>query len=502
MSRRMIGVVLLCCSTAFFSTGLRVQERKEIADQKTAAEPGPDGLNKRILVLTDIENEPDDTMSMVRLMLYSNQIDIEGLVATTSMFMTDRVAPESIHKVVQAYSEARPNLLLHEKGFPTFEELDAKVKHGLPVYGMKGVGEGHDSEGSEWIIKVLEKPDERPLWVTVWGGPNTLAQALWKIQRTKTPEEAEKLYRKLRVYTISDQDDSGSWIRKTFPHVFYVCSPGVDFGAATWIGINFPFPGSNTDVISPQWLARNIQQGHGSLGAAYPDIAYGMEGDTPSYLSLIPNGLNDPEHPNYGGWGGRYELYTMMTLPGTLPAKYRGPEYLGNNPAPPIPPSEKETRPIWTNAEDTIVSPLDNKAYKSIHATVWRWREDFQNDFAGRMCWATKNYKECNHPPVVLLKTPDKLTVHSGDRFYLDASASTDPDGDSLSFLWFQYPQAGTYAGTINFKPFSTNLRNLPVMAPIVDKPETLHFIVKVTDKGTPPLTRYRRVIVEVLPKQ
>jgi len=464
--------------------------------------PQPPRVQKaRLLVLTDIENEPDDTMSLVRLLTYSNQIDIEGLVATTSMFMTDRVAPESIHKVLAAYRQARPNLVLHEKGYPTFEELDAKVKHGLPVYGMKGVGDGHDSEGSDWIIHALEKPDPRPLWVTVWGGPNTLAQALWKIQHTMSPAEAERLYSKLRVYTISDQDNSGPWIRKTFPHVFYICTPGTDFGPATWLGINQSFPGSNVDVISAQWLAKNIQQGHGPLGAAYPDVAYGMEGDTPSFLSLIPNGLSDPEHPNYGGWGGRYELYTPTAVPGNMPAQYRTPEHQGDYPFPPEPTFELETRPIWTNAEDTFTSPIDHKSYKSAQVTIWRWREEFQNDFAARMCWATKSYKDCNHPPIALLKTPDHITVHSGDRLYLDASSSYDPDGDSLSFLWFQYPEAGTYPALYHWGGNALNQKRILVIAPHVDKPATIHFIVKVTDKGTPPLTRYRRVIVEVLPK-
>ncbi|HSM46379.1 MAG TPA: nucleoside hydrolase-like domain-containing protein, partial [Draconibacterium sp.] len=34
----------------------------------------------RILILTDIENEPDDAMSLVRFLLYSNQFDVEGIV--------------------------------------------------------------------------------------------------------------------------------------------------------------------------------------------------------------------------------------------------------------------------------------------------------------------------------------------------------------------------------------------------------------------------------------
>ncbi|MDQ3844676.1 MAG: DUF1593 domain-containing protein, partial [Bacteroidota bacterium] len=147
----------------------------------------------RVLVLTDIEADPDDAQSLVRFLTYANQWDIEGLIATTSIHQKGRVAPESIHKILQAYAKVQPNLLKHEKGYPAYEQLKPKVKKGLPVYGMEGVGEGKDSEGSEWIIKVLEKADNRPLWVTVWGGTNCLAQALWKIRNTKTPQQAEAL---------------------------------------------------------------------------------------------------------------------------------------------------------------------------------------------------------------------------------------------------------------------------------------------------------------------
>jgi hypothetical protein len=444
---------------------------------------------RRVLVTTDIGDDPDDTMSLIRFLSYSNELDIEGIIATTSVHQKNRVAPELIKEVLAAYSKVRPNLLLHEAGYPTFATLSLKVKTGLPVYGMEGVGEGKDSPGSDWIVKVLEKPDERPLWVCAWGGPSTLAQALWKIQHTKSAEVTSRLVHKLRVYTTSDQDDSGPWMRKTFPELFYIVSPGGHYMTATWIGISFPAPGSNPEVVSRPWLARNIQQGHGPMGALYPDIAYGMEGDTPTFLSLIPNGLSDPERPDQGGWGGRYEL----NVPKPEPDRSKVP--VGGNDVD----SGAETRPIWTNAEDTVTG-ADGKEYRSAQATIWRWREDFQNDFSVRMCWMTKSYKECNHPPIAVVKTPERLTVHEGDSFYLDATGSYDPDGDSLSYLWSEYAEAGTYSGAVSFTPYASNLKRLKVTAPHVEKPEMLHLILKVTDKGTPTLTRYRRIIVDILP--
>jgi len=445
----------------------------------------------RVLVLTDIEADPDDTQSMIRLLLYSNQWDVEGLIATTSIHQKTRVAPESIIKILDAYKKIQPNLLKHEKGFPAYDALKSKVKKGLAVYGMQGVGEGKDSEGSDWIIKTLEKNDNRPLWISVWGGPNTLAQALWKIKQTKNAATAEKLYQKIRVYTISDQDDTGPWIRKNYPTIFYVVTPGYNYAKATWLGMSFPMPGSNTEVVSNDWLAKHIQQGHGPLGAAYPDVAYGMEGDTPAFLSLITNGLNDPEHPNFGGWGGRYEFY----LPGFEDSN------TGMFKRENWPKDEPETRPIWTNASDSVVSQVDRKSYVGNRETIFRWRTEFQNDFAARMLWTTKGFNECNHPPEAMLAHSDHLTVKSGEQFHLSAAGTIDPDGDSMSYLWFQYQEAGTYKGIVSFRPYSPNLYDIPVTAPAVDTIQTIHFILKVTDKGTPPLTRYKRVIVTVVPK-
>ena len=279
---------------------------------------------------------------MVRLVLYSDVIDIEGLIATTSTWKRTSVSPDLIHNVIDAYGKVHGNLLHHDPEYPTAAALRALVKRGRPEYGMSGVGKGKDSEGSLWIIRALEENDERPLWISVWGGVNTLAQALYTLRETRPADEVNRLISKLRVYTISDQDDSGPWIRKSFPELFYVVTPGGDYGAATWTGINSFVSGIDNTTISNKWLAEHIQQGRGPLGAAYPDVAYGMEGDTPSWLSLIPNGLSDPQHPDWGGWGGRYELYRSdvdVSDPHT---------FIGGVPI------EAETRPIWTNAFDNF----------------------------------------------------------------------------------------------------------------------------------------------------
>ncbi len=443
----------------------------------------------RVLVLTDIENEPDDAESLVRFLTYVNQWDIEGIIATTSYWQKDKVADWRINEILEGYKKVQPNLLKHEPGYPTYEFLKSKVKKGLPEYGMNGVGMGKDNEGSDWIIHVLEQDDDRPVWILVWGGANCLAQALWKVKETRSPAEVKKFVQKLRVYTISDQDDTGPWMRKTFPELFYIVSPGYEhdgaggYHYATWAGISGDifhgrFPGANREVISKEWLKKNIQTGHGPLGAEYPDVAYLMEGDSPSFLYLISNGLADPEHPDYGSWGGRYEFYTPRTRKWFF---------------------EAETRPFWSDTQDEVYSHIDQQNYTSNHATIWRWREAYQNDFAARMDWCVKDYDEANHPPAPKLDHSEYLTVYEGDRVEISAIGSTDPDQDQLFFEWMQYREVGSYKGWLQIN--NANNIKASFTAPGVSYPQTAHIILKVTDNGEPSLTRYERLIIEILPK-
>lgn len=443
----------------------------------------------RVVVLTDIENEPDDAQSLVRFLAYSNQFDVEGIIATTSVWLRDRTAEWRIHEILEAYQKVQANLSLHEPGYPSYEALKALTKSGVPRYGMEGVGEGQDSQGSEWIIQALKKEDPRPLWVLAWGGPNCLAQALWKLEQTESPEALAGYVKKLRVYAISDQDESGPWMRKTFPDLFYICTPGYAHGGregyhfATWSGISGDtfhgrFQGANRQVISKEWIQENIQNDHGPLGQEYPKVAYLMEGDTPSFLYLVDNGLGSREHPSYGSWGGRYEYY----IPKTELYFF-----------------EPETRPLWTNAADEVYSEVDQQYHTGNHATVWRWRESFQNDFAARMDWCIRSYEEANHPPVPSLAHEEVLEVREGEKVVLKAEGCSDPDGDELVYRWMYYREAGNSVYWLDMK--QENSPKTSFTAPSMGFPQEMHFILAVTDRGQPELTRYKRVVVKVHPR-
>lgn len=449
----------------------------------------------RVFVLTDIENEPDDAMSMVRFLTYANHFEIEGLVATTSIHQRKRVAPERIRRIVEAYGKVRDNLEKHEPGFPSGAQLLGRVSQGLPVYGMEGVGEGKDSPGSELLIRAVDRDDARPVWVPVWGGPSVLAQALWKVRATRSADARAKFVARLRVYTISDQDDSGPWLRKEFPALFAIVSPGFNAGGAyhhaTWSGISGDHfharcAGADFSLVTNEWLDRNVRK-KGPLGAEYPLWEFLMEGDTPSFLNLIHNGLSDPEHPDWGGWGGRYELYTPR------PQKWH---------------LYPETRPCWSDATDEVLG-TDGRWHDTNHATLWRWRSAFQNDFAARMDWTIKPPAEANHPPVPRLGHAARLTAQPGQRVDLSAEGSSDPDGDALSYEWFYYHEAGTFPTSSARSGQPLEIRNFDqarawftVPTGRVMPPGTgdMHIILAVTDHGAPRLTRYQRVIVSVNP--
>ncbi len=445
--------------------------------------------NERLVVLTDIGNEPDDQMSLVRLLLYANEIDIEALVATTSTWQRSKTSPEIIRKVVAAYGEVQPNLMRHAKGWPTQAQLDGRISSGVGAYGMAALEKAPLSDGAKALIAAADKADARPLWISLWGGANTLAQALIYVKATRSPGALSTFVAKLRVNSISDQDDAGPWIRREFPGLFYIVKPsppdGAEYASATWTGISgdrFYRNGNGADftTVTNEWLDVNIRS-KGPLGAAYPRYMFIMEGDSPSFLNLIPNGLSAPDKPNWGGWGGRYILRQPYG----------------------------ETRPIWTQGGDSFTRVTSADTINDItsdQATIWRWREAFQNDFAARMDWTVKPFKAANHPPVVSVKTTLWNDEEAGTMVRLDARGTTDPDDNALTYHWFAYPEAGLRdsrnLAEVELKPqgphaqitLKSQCRKVWIEGFVPCEGESAaHVILAVTDNGAPALTRYSR---------
>jgi Protein of unknown function (DUF1593) len=444
----------------------------------------------RLIAMNDFgPDDNDNQMYLVRLLLYSNEIDIEAIIPTTAEFQLDTVHPDYVYPIIDAYEQVQPNLLKHSPSYPSADYLRKIVAVGPSVFGQEAVGKGKLSPGAQLIIEVVDRPDPRPVWVSIGGGANTLAQALYYVKKTRSRQALAAFVGKLRVYTISDQDDSGPWMRQEFPDLFYIVSPSNSYGTplsqedfipATWRGISSQgfYEGKGVDAtkVSEPWLDANIRN-KGPLGAVYPPIEFSMEGDTPSWFSLVNNGLNAYRNPSWGGWGGRYEWRIFYG----------------------------ESRPIWTQGQLSLdtVTGIDGNPYQTDFGTIWRWRDAYQNDFSARMDWTIKDYQHANHPPDVVVNGvsgKDVLYLNAvvGQPVSLSAAGSSDPDGNQLQFHWSAYNEAGYH---VFFQPGPTatvtGADNLAATV-TVNAAGSVHVILAVTDNGTPNLTSYRRVILNV----
>lgn len=415
----------------------------------------------RLIISTDLGGtDPDDIQSMIHLLVCSNTLDIEGLISA-QVWMDDPDKTDKIIQVINWYKEVLPNLKKQAAGYPDANYLRSITKQGQVKSNMSGVGAGKDSPGSELIISTVDKKgDNRPVWIAGWGGLNTLAQALWKIKNTRSKKAVSAFVKKIRIYDVLGQDDAGAWIAKNFPDIVYIRNKKI-YGWAP----------------PDDWTKNNVQNLM-PLGSHYPNRVWATEGDTPSFLYVYSNGLNVPEHIDYGGWGGRFSTDQVSGI--------RGMDFIEKN-----------------GKDETQYDPyfMHGSSKEGIEA-INKWKQHIWNDFAARMLWTTTdNYSAVNHHPVAIVDDDNSLKciykkAKAGNSLIFDASNSNDPDGNKLDYKWLVYKDPSTYKGSITIEKNSAS--QCKVIVPSDASGKTIHLILEITDNGIPALTSYRRIVISV----
>jgi hypothetical protein len=414
----------------------------------------------RVFVMTDIstleagKGEPDDTQSLVRLLLYANEMDLVGFAATYTVH-TEGVNPDYIRQIIGYYGQVHRDLLRHDPGFPPVEKLLSGVYSGYAKPGLDKIG--GESEAARQILLAAEASEE-PLWIIAWGGVMDLAMAL-RIAREEKDAEALSLFiSKLRIYAINDQyDNCGPWIRERFPDLFYITNHRACRGM---------YRLGDQSLCSPAWIEEHLAKS--PLINAYPVYRGGdiyvpffgkvqglKEGDSPSFLYLVKRGLGDPDHPEYGGWGGRF-------------ANKNGSRHYF------------DASDIW----DGIFSEW---------ASVFRYRADVQTDFALRSHWCLPDSPVLPYPELSV-SAPAKLPA--GEIVELKAEL-TFPQAKPVNYSWTCYPEAGSFGSGLFIKDPGEAVCRI-MSDRMIPKGGDAHIICRVSAGEDPARISYRRLILSV----
>jgi hypothetical protein len=344
-----IAVLIALSTAAWF--GLR----STVADAATLS------VKPRSIVTTDMEQ--DDYDSLIRYLMYTNEVDTQGIVYSASRFHwsgdgkgttyfhagREYTTPQTSWRwtgnttiedqILTAYAASYANLKVHDPNYPTPDYLRSVTKLGNVQFEGDMAA---DTPGSDLIKARILDDDPRPLWVSVWGGGNTVSRALKSIedQYKSTPEWAA-LYKKITAklvitFNSTGQDDTyANYIRPNWPDVqVYNLGSGAWGYKRTDADVS-PQP-ADLDYFGGAWTKANVLN-VGPIGALYytwadgramagdqldifglvpypggfipkpgrSQYAFISEGDNPAFLNLFDSGLRSWQDPTWGGYGGR-----------------------------------------------------------------------------------------------------------------------------------------------------------------------------------------------------
>jgi hypothetical protein len=245
---------------------------------------------QRVIVSTDVGGTDfDDFQSLVHLLLYSDMVDLEGMIASPWGPNLDR--KRHLLTLISVYEKDYPNLRSWSPDYPTPDRLRSISKQG-GTYLSAPPGWSTPNEGSDWIVQCARHDDPRPLWVLLWGGYEDLAQAL---------HDAPDIKGKLRVYMIGGPNKKWStvaydYIAREHPDLWLIEDNSTYRGWFTG--------GDQSGDLNNVGFVQRHAKGVGALGDYFAGIAPQIKmGDTPSFAHVL--GAH-PEQPGVGGWGGRF----------------------------------------------------------------------------------------------------------------------------------------------------------------------------------------------------
>lgn len=252
-----------------------------------AQKPVP--VKPRVIISTDIGGtDPDDNQSMTHLLMYTDKIDLEGLISSPSF--GDGSADE-IRRMISIYEKDFKKLRKHCPGLmkpSTLRSITKQGHHGL--FPFKGYDQ--PTEGSKLIVKQARKRNNRPLWVLVWGTLEDVAQAL---------HDAPDIEKRIRVYFIGRANKkwgvcSYNYVVRNFPNLWMIENNGT-YSA-------FPLDKKSNGRYAAGFYDYALR-GAGHLGADFINYYNGIPkmGDTPSFLYMLDG---DPENPMKESWGGSF----------------------------------------------------------------------------------------------------------------------------------------------------------------------------------------------------